>query len=50
MDDNGDPGTTGRIVDARVDCFDKGARETIELAEILRQPNVDHLAVKIAEG
>ncbi len=49
LDEYGDPGPTARIVDARVDCYDQGATETIHLAEILQQPGLDHIAIKIEE-
>jgi hypothetical protein len=49
MDDNGDPGPTAEIIDGRVDCFDRGAHETIPLAAALTQPNVDHVAIRIRE-
>ena len=46
MDGNGDPKPTGKIIDARIDRYDKGARETIELAGALDE-HVDHVAVRI---
>lgn len=49
LTEHGNPGPTGCIVDARVDCFDKHASQTIKLAEILNSPTVDHVAIKVGE-
>ena len=54
MDQHGDPGPTAKVIDARIDCFDSHASDTIVLAESVplaaacQHPNVDHIAIKIA--
>lgn len=46
LDNQGEPQPTGKIVDARIDRFDKGASETTVLAGALDE-NVDHIAIRI---